>query len=68
MITDRRFKNRAAVIEFARRYEIKIVIVLAYYLQVNGIIECSHKLIVDTLLKILDGGFANWIQSLPTVL
>jgi hypothetical protein len=42
--------------------------VFAYHPPANGIIEQGHKLIVNALVKLIDGGLGNWVQNLSTVL
>lgn len=54
--------------ELTKRLKIKRVVVLAYYLQANKMMEYSHKSIIEALSKILDRGSTNWIQNLPIVL
>ena len=43
------------------------MVVLAYYLQANGMIERGHKPIVNTLSKISDGGSTNWVRNLSAI-
>lgn len=48
---DRESENIEAVAELTQRYEIKRVVVSAYYPQANDIIKKRYKLIVDALSK-----------------
>ncbi len=59
LIIDGGSENKDVVAELAQRYGVKRIVVSAYHLQANGMIERGHKPIVDTLLKISDGGSAN---------
>lgn len=68
LIIDGGSKNKEAIAELIRRYEIKKVVVSTYHPQANCMIERGHKPIVDTLSKLSDGGSANWVRYLPTVL
>ena len=68
LIIDRGLENKDIVVELAKKYGIKRVVVFAYYPQANGMIERNHKSIIDTFLKMLIGGSTNWVQNLPAVL
>ncbi len=68
LVIDGGFKNKEAVSELARRYEIKRVVVSAYHPQANGMIETGHKPIVNALSKMSDGGSTRWVRNLPAVL
>ena len=68
LVIDGGSENKDAVVELAQRYKVKRVVISAYHPQANGMIERSHKPIVDALLKISDGGSTNWVQNLPAVL
>ena len=68
LIIDRRSKNKDAVAKLTKRYRVKRVVVSAYHLQANVIIDRGHQPIVDTLLKLSDGGFNYWVCHLPAVL
>lgn len=59
LVIDRGLKNKDVVVELAQKYAVKIVVVLAYYLQVSGMIECKHKPIIDTISKMSDGRSTN---------
>lgn len=59
LIINERYENKDAVAELTQRYRAKRVIVSAYQLQTNVMIECGHKLIIDTFFKISDGSFSN---------
>ena len=48
--------------------DIRRVVVSAYHPQANGMIERGHKLIVDALAKMTDGGEGDWVLCLPAVL
>lgn len=49
LIIDGRLENKDAITKLTRRYEEKRVLVLAYYTQANGMIECGQKSIIETL-------------------
>ena len=68
LIIDRGSENKDAVAKLTQRYKVKRVVVSAYHPQANGIIEYSHKPIVDALLKMSDRRSTNWVQNLPAVL
>lgn len=68
MVIDGGSKNKDIVAELAERYRVKLLMVSAYHLQVNKIIECDYKPIVNTFSKMWAGGFTNWVRNLLTVL
>lgn len=59
LVIDGKSENKEAVVKLVQKYKVKKVVVLVYYPQANGIIEYEHKLIVNILSKILDGGSTN---------
>ncbi len=68
LVIDGGSENKDAVAELAQRYKVKRVVVSAYHLKANEMIERGHKPIVDVLSKMSDGGSTNWVQNLPAVL
>lgn len=68
LIINRKLENNDFIAKLFRIYEVKKVIMSAYYSQANEMIEYNHKLIVDALSKISDKGSTNKMQNLPTVL
>lgn len=67
LLIDGRSENKEVIAELVQRYRIKKVVVLAYHLQANEVIECGYKPIVNTLSKMLDKNFTNWMQNLAIV-
>ncbi len=65
LIINRGFENKKAMADFASRYWVKRVVLLAYHPQANDMIDRGHKLIMDALSKMSDGGCTNWVQNLP---
>lgn len=61
LVIDEGSENKEAVEELIQRYRIKRVVVSAYDLQINGMIERGHELIVNTLSKMSDKDSANWV-------
>lgn len=61
LIIDEKPENKDAVVELAQRYGVKRVVVSAYHLQANGMIERRHNPIVDALSKMSDRGSTNWV-------
>ena len=68
MIINKGSKNKDAIAELTQRYGVKRGVVSVYHPQANGMIERSHKPIVNALLKMSDRGSTSWIQNLPAVL
>ncbi len=68
LIIDGGSENKEAVAELAQRYKVKRVVVSAYHLQANEMIERCHKLIADALSKMSDGKPTSWVRNSPAVL
>lgn len=47
--------------------EIKWHVIFAFYLQVNKMVECGHKPIVNAFAKITNRDFNKWVENLLTV-
>jgi hypothetical protein len=43
------------------------VIILAYNVKTNGIIERGHKPVIDVLVKITKDGIGKWVRNLYTI-
>lgn len=56
---DGRSENKEVVAELTQRYGIERVAMLAYHLQINGIIKKRQKPIINTLSKMPDGKSTN---------
>ena len=59
LVVDRGPENKGYVTAFAKKYSIKQVQVLAYYLPANRMIKRGHKPITDALAKLTDRGLGN---------
>lgn len=59
LIIDRRLENKDVVAAFAKKYWVKKVVISVYHLQINKMIKCGHKLIIDVFLKISNGESTN---------
>ena len=54
--------------QFAAIYGIMRVIISAYNIKVNGMIERGHKPVINALAKITKGGIGKWVRNLYTIL
>ena len=68
LVVDGRPENKDLVTFLSARYNIKRLVVSAYHPQANGIVERGHRLIVDGLAKLIEGGLVSWLSNLHTVL
>jgi hypothetical protein len=41
--------------------------VSAYYPEVKEMVERGHRLVVEALAKMIDGGLENWVENLPAI-
>ena len=67
-VSDGNPENKVWIIDLAKLYNIKHVMISAYNLRVNGMVEAGYKLIINTLSKLTKGGYGNWVSLLPLVL
>lgn len=68
MVIDRGSENKDVVAELVKRYKVKKLVVSIYHPQTNGMIERGHKLIVDTLSKMLARESTYLFRNLPAIL
>jgi hypothetical protein len=61
-------ENKNLAKRFAVIYGIMRVIISAYNVKANGMIERGHKSVVDILAKMTEGGIDKWVRNLYTVL
>lgn len=61
LIMDGRLDNKDVVVELAERYEIKKIVIFAYDLKANRMIERGHKSIVDALSKMSTKGSTHGV-------
>lgn len=61
MVINRGSENKNAVVELAKKYRVKRVVVSAYDAQANEMMKRDHKLIVNALLKMSTGESINWV-------
>lgn len=68
LVIDGGSENKADVDELEGRYCIKQVVVSAYPIQANRIMERGHKQIVDMFSKMSEGSRKNWVQNFLALL
>ncbi len=60
MIINNKLKNKVdIIIKLLKRYNVKKVTTLTYYLQTNKIIKRKYKFIVNALFKLIKKAFIN---------
>ena len=60
MIINNKLKNKVdIIIKLLKRYNVKKVTTLTYYLQTNKIIKRKYKFIVNALFKLIKRVFTN---------
>jgi hypothetical protein len=68
LIINRELENKVDVKDLAKKFRIKWVVISAYYLLANKIVEYSHCSIKDILSKIIKSNKGDWLKNLSIVL
>ena len=61
-------ENKDMVEQLTSRYKIKRLVVSAYHPQANRMVERGHRPLVDSLNKITEQGYGDWVSNLHAVL
>lgn len=67
-MVDKSSKNKFRIKHFAKKYNIKKMMVFAYYFFTNGIIKKKYKFIIDKFSKMTKEKFGKWFDNLSIVL
>ena len=67
IVTDNGTPYVAALDWLAERYGIRHIRISAYNSRANGIVECQHRTIRESLVKACDGNTAHWPTIAPLV-
>jgi len=68
LICDKESENKMWVKMLVELYEINQIIVSAYNLEANGMMEHEHKPLIDTLSKMTAEGLSKWSDLLTLIL
>ncbi len=68
LIINKGLENKVDVKGLAKKFRIKWVIISAYYLLANRIVEYSYCPIKDALSKIIKSSKGDWLKNLSIVL